>query len=445
MSTTSNTVTPESLGSSLKRCRAQAISYKGTNGHFVSSARLDNIESSIEEMCRAMDDNQKVAINLPAMREEIESLRKSAAVAEAALANAKVEVQAAQKSYKDYKLKVDPMLASASRTQDDLNAQKAELAAQLKQAQCHNESAKKASRAADKGFDPEVALTARAERDSALASLKDIQHELEATNASLSKLHKEKDMALKELAARLARQSELETTVRELQATRLQAMEDIPVRKVTVEINTPALKFLLGDKGIGWIQSAAEAHETEVREKVFRMINALKGHKSNRVVNGLLGLLQVAFDWIKSQSYRARMAIQPWVAMVEEDLRKGILRQLSYYRSELEKVVNVMKTKAKKIHEDTREKFKHHRKTYFGFFSLWDEITSWTKVFRNRAVRLTNRIATSIKSYFDSWWYANPGEKNSDSFRPITLFDYEDGLPKDESGAKGIPPPPGGG
>lgn len=443
MSTTSNAQQPESLGSSLKRCRAHAIQYKGQNGHFVSTARLDNIETSIHEMCEAMDKTPASQEKYNAMLEEVETLRREAAVAEAALVAAKTEAIAAQKSYKEYKAMVDPVIIRSAKTQDDLKAQKAELASQLKDAQEINNAAKKASRVADKGFDPEVALKARAEKDAALANLQEVQRELEHTNKALESLHKEKDTMSKEIELRRKKQQELENIVSTMQATRVEAMGDIPVRKVDVQINSPALKLLLGDKGLDWVKKAAEAHEIEIREKVFNMMNALKGHKNNRVINGLFGLLQVAFQWIKTQSYKARMALQPWVAQIEEDLRKGIFKQLSFYRQELEKVIGSLKEKAKKVHEESRERFKHSKKTFFGFFSLWDETVAWARVLRNRSKRIVNNVTKVVSTYFASWFKAKPGEHVPADFTPIKLFDYEDGLPEVSSVPAPPPAPPG--
>ncbi|QHD64733.1 ORF2 [Plasmopara viticola lesion associated fusarivirus 2] len=440
----------------IEHCRAHPIEYKKYDGYFVSTARLDEIQQSLERLLDSMAENDTLDDKALPLLDEVQELRAKSAVAEASLAAAKEELFNSRKAFDKLKAEQDEIIVASSKAHDALLAEKAEIQASLATAQSENNERKKAAKTASKGFSPEEALKTEAAHKQASQEVQDIQSRLEGTNRRLKVMHEEKDRALKLVAQKENQLEEMSKTVAALHNARNLAMNDIPVRKVDVQINSTALKLLLGDKGVEWVRKAAQAHEADVRERVFSMVNALKGHKSNRVVNGLLGLLQVALDWLKKQSYKARLVLAEWVAMVETDIRQGTLRQLKHYREELEKVIGDMKVKAEAITHATREKFKEKRKSYFGFFAFFEEVNSWRRVLQHRALRYArgavrgfakrvNSLTSSVSRQYNAWFKANVGEDVSADYEPIVMFDTEDGPVNAGPGVPGPPPAPAGG
>lgn len=232
-------------------------------------------------------------------------------------------------------------------------------------------------------------------------------------------------MASKAIISARAQLTELETKLSAMQAARIEALSEVPLRKVEVEINTPALKLLLGDRGLGWIKKAAEAHEAEVREKLYSMIQATKGHKNNRVISGILSLLEFAFDWVKHQTFKTRMAIQPWVIMIESDLRSGFFKSLAFYRIELEKLIGQIKTKTKQAKDKTKEHFKSARTSYFGWQWFKKEVSYQLWMLKAKTRHVVKRAAHWFKGVYDSWWVAPPGKNHSTSYEKELLFEAE--------------------
>lgn len=440
----------------IERCRAHPIEYKKFDGFFVSTARLDEIQQSLERLLDSMAEQDTLDDRALPLLDEVADLRKKSAIAEASLASAKEELFNSRKAFDKLKAEQDEIIIASSKAHDELVAEKASIQASLVTAQAENLEKKKAAKAAGKGFSPEEALKAEAAHKTASQEVQDIQAKLEATNRRLKVMHEEKDRALKLVAQKENQNEELSKTVAALHNARNLAMNDLPVRKVDVQINSSALKLLLGDKGVEWVRKAAEAHEADVRERVFSMVNALKGHKTNRVVNGLLGLLQVALDWLKKQSYKARLALAEWVAMVESDLRQGVFRQLKHYREELEKIIGDLKVKAATATHEAREKFKEKRKSYFGFFAFFEEVNSWRRVLQHRALRYSrgavrglatkvNSLTSLVSRQYNAWFKADVGEDVSADYEPIVMFDTDEGPVNAGPGVPGPPPAPAGG
>jgi len=421
----------------LERCRAHEIEYKRSQGYFISTGRLDQLEDTIKEVLNDEVTSEKHGAHAMELLNEVDKLRVSSQIAEAALASAREELNSTRKHHLSQKSKQEEMILSAQKAHDSLLAKQAELRASLLVAQEDNNALKAAEKKAGKGFDPKAALEAQAAHKHASDVVKDVQSELESVNRQLKAVHLEKDAALKILAGKDREIVELSTKVAKMQTTRAAAMADLPIRKVEVSINSKALKFLLGDKGLEWVKKAAEIAEADTRDKAYNLLQALRSQKNNRVVSGLASILQVAFDWLKTQSHKTRLVLQSWLADLEHDIRTGVLQKLSHYREELERIIGVLKVKAATAEKAAREEFKKQKAKSFGFFDFIEETIAWGRVFKVRAVRYSkqgmrwfgrklNNSATGIKRFFNKWFHAAPGQETSEDFTPIVIFDNEE-------------------
>lgn len=446
ITTVSTTITK--IGITLKDKLAKEgkkVNMGSTSGIFYSSKVVDNMRAMLDNWAKEHEPSE----------EQQETLRN--------LYTQLTEAQASNQSLLAEKKELEDMLKKQASTTGGLkvdwehtnhkNAQTI-LALQAESRLLRNDltAAQNANKeASDKflqvkhGFDPQVAIEAQKVLDSTRAQVTEVNNQLQARNSEISHLRAESAKAKQAWADA---QTELE---REKQSAAKLLNEYDAIKNGTEITLRPMPKDnsrivrIFGKKGLRHINEFDGVVRGDVRDQCYKALSLLKSSNS-QPFTGLADLVQLALDWVRTQSYKARQRLSSWVQLIVEDIRQGTVKRVAFYREELEKLIGLAKEKAAEIKQKAHKYYEYGSAKYDGFFDfLYHETKAWAQVFARRSKRIVVKAYHKAKAALNNLFFSPPQSGvvfDADDFDPITMVDKTLNGPWKIVGRKGKTPFP---
>lgn len=412
----------DGLWDRLQAIQKEKVTAGGRVGYFLSQESLDGLEKVLQDIDEEADGS--FTDRIKQFNAEIKKLREGQAVTEAVIREKEVTVKQLRHQHDALQKETLDIVRASMESKKSIKATIDKIAADMKIATALNQENKARANKAKKGFDSDEAVAAHEAHQRSAAEVSRLNKELEQANGQVRALNVEVDKQRKRAATLTASLSESASELTSLKSKQALINNDLSFdpRPVVIEITNPWLRAAIGDKGLKWFKEAAQLQEHEVRERLFKTIQALNSaKKSDRRLTNLRDLVQVAFDWVKSKAYKVRLEILPWLNGLQADIAAGTLRGLTYYREQLEIIVGKLKGKAKEIKDKVEEYIEDAKpKAKWGFFAFFEEINDWRRVLWHRSKRATKRVGSffirvpvtlysKVKSWFAVNDYCQPG------------------------------------
>lgn len=388
--------TASQIDDALKGLKTQPVEYKGVKGMFVDLKKLDKIEDDIVALLS--DPGDESPTKIMELSAEIEALRKQKLVAEEASKRANAELYRVKKDITEYRASVEAIQSQNAEAEKEWEKVITDLRAELKVAKDANLEHKKTINSLRRSSDPDAMESAVDSQKKTAKQITDINNRLQEANAQRKALRDEVTKAKANLQAMQAQLDEEKAQVALLKSAK--SGQD-PVKPASVQIDTPILRQLIGDKGVKWLIEAERTTRENVRERALDLLKATSsGH--TEIFRGLNGLLKIIYGWCKTKSYQARKRVQPWVDMVFNDIATVKFKSLKFYREQLERLIDVKEKASEKVNHFILEARKHRD-------DAWPKFVGWCMVLERRAKRgfkwLRAKLdPTPLWNKLRNWW-----------------------------------------
>ncbi|ALO50126.1 53 kDa protein [Penicillium aurantiogriseum fusarivirus 1] len=375
--------------------KAKQVELMGLKYVYVKASRLKDLEDSLESALehgtsRASDDT------LLQLNDELQRLRKHNQKVELAHAAANAEINKLKGDFQAYADSVQAIQQQNREMESKVNAEQVSLKKDLEVAKANNEQLKVDLRKARQSNDPDTAAKMIQQQTDAANKVTSINNKLQEANQIIARLTKESADArstLSKMNAEIELNKDVATRTAEAMAISKEAAF-AEVEPAVVQINRPWVTKALGQKGLTWIQKAEQASRIDARERAYRLLQATASGKG-QAITSLRQIIQIAYDWIKTKSFKARERLLPWLNEIEADLRTGVIKAIKHYRERLEAIID----KGKEIARVQREKFNQWQDENPESWLTW--LTTWGETLWGRYV---HRPAKRFKNWLVSKW-----------------------------------------
>lgn len=384
------------------------VSMAGVNGYFLDKKEVTQLCEEVECLLESGDCPE--VNELLDLRVKLEDSLKTCCMWEGRLSASETECARMRTELDETKEALSVATGKKEKYLADIRTESDQLRAELKAAkEAKNTLRKTLKESTDAKFDPDVAKKLGEEeqcvKDHIAATTKKLE-EVNRQKATLDKAVNEANRSVKERQAALTEKSAAVAAIKSAFAA---AESDLPPPPAVV-VNSTAVRNLLGDKGLKWVQKASDAVHTDARDRAYKLMLAFKGASKDRTLKGFFDLLELVYQWVKTRAYNVRLQIIPWLDELSADLAAGALKHLSHYRKQLEEIVGKLVKAAQKgsaqVARSAEVAWNTTRSTTTSFF---DEVWAWTQVIYLRTMkRPAKRFGKWIASTYSSlksWFF----------------------------------------
>lgn len=398
MSVKSSNTLPDvkDLEASINEIKGNQVTVGGKTAYAISPSKLASLERRVNRVLVSFDstDNQaNIALSLNKQLEEIKAQYKEVNMlkeaSEAARATATRDLAKAQSA-----------LRAKEALYRDAQAEnltiKADLVRQMKEAQLLSGKLKIEAAKAKKGFEPDVALEAKAAHEAQAKVVNDLNDRIAQLNSHTRQQEKEIDL--------------LKSNVQKMEAEKQMASASIvqiknALAKGNEELTTPLklsprIEAILGKEACTILSNWHNLAFDDARERTYLMATAFTKSR-NSLVKAVGNLLFRLFEWIKSNSKKVWSLALPFLALIASHIRAGGFKAVAFYKKELLKLKLEGLSLANKVYakEQGFKPYKVNESEDLPFFdNIW--FTGYALVLRIK--RRTNSTFTRFVDFL-SW------------------------------------------
>jgi len=444
------------------------ISLSGEKGYWLSKKTSRRMDSLIEQL----------PTDTLAQRDEVKLLRQHCVdwkvshdalsgaldVAKSELKETRAELSSAQTAF-------EALMEDRDTLQTQIAAESAPIKAELHEVQLQNSNLKKQLESSRRtASDPDEVQLLGDKLSASVARAKSLSTNLQTMN-SMNEASKAACKESKELVTRLNdKVQKLQVQYSEALSGRVEAgilgIPNAPLPPPRVEIVVSSgLERMLGKTALKYLREAVVISEANVRERAHKLLMMLNTAPKTKKLQGFLGVVKAALAFINVTTRSKSMVLAGWLHGLLQDFSHWSLKTASWYRCELEKLierskvnlskrVSFAKTQEEKNESTITDKFflfidKH----VLGTGKLWynkfiakpcSKVLKASKLFVRKTFGLTVRTFKSWYSYGHGWFYKpKPCHKDTKgkgkaTWSQIVMWDAEE----EEKLLRELPPEP---
>lgn len=379
--------------SKFEALRQKRITLGGDKGVFIADKHLNRLETKVHELMESGDSSIS-AEGLMALHDELSTLRKSSLIAEEALKASQLSVNVLKTDVARSEESLAAIQRQHASTVAAVTKEKAALKAQLFKAEAENKENHVAFNKAKHGFDPNEAVALKESYEASAAEVSRLNKLLASANTTISSSAEHLAASKKSVSDLVAQKAAMSAKLAQAQAAKAEAASIFAPpgpAKVAVAIDNALMTTLLGERGCAFIQEAAAASQNDVRARAYSTLMALRQGKSS-TIRSLAAVLQVALDWIKAQTYKARLVLSEWLDELFGDVTRGVIKSIKHYRQRLEEIIGASVRKTKSVAISAAAKA---HSSYESWSS--DYVKSWVEVLYRRGKRACRNFWGKIR------------------------------------------------